>query len=72
MEKYPVLRAITRYGAACAVSAGALVFIIMAVLLAPFGWIAGVIAAILGLVTLAIVKSYAELVALVTDILMPH
>lgn len=73
MEKYPTLDLIVRFGRPAAVVLGALVFALVLWLLLPaLGWIALAPAALAGGLVFVVVRSYAELVLLVTDMLLPR
>jgi hypothetical protein len=73
MEKFPVLRLITKYGPAGSMALGALVAVFVLVLAWPAWGAAGLIpAAVLALLAYVVGKSYVELVVLITDMLMPQ
>ena len=73
MTKYPMLSLIVRYGSiGSAVLAVAVFGLITAVGLPVIGWLAVVAAAGAALLTYVIGRSYAELVKLVSEMLMPQ
>lgn len=73
MGDYPVLHLIVRYGAAGAVVASALAFALVAWLgFYALGWVALILAIVAAAVVYVIGKSYAELVRLITEMLLPR
>lgn len=73
MEKFPVLRLITKYGTAGSVVLAVLVAVFVLVLAWPFWGLASLIpSVVLALLAFVVGKSYVELVVLITDMLMPQ
>ena len=73
MNDYPVLHLIVRYGAPGATIASVLVVILVG--LAGFealGWLSIPVALFAGGLMYVLGKSYAELVRLITEMLLPH
>ncbi len=73
MNDYPVLRLIVRYGTAGAIALSLAVFAVIAWLgYETLGVLAIVLAALVGVVTFVVAKSYAELVRIITEMLLPR
>jgi hypothetical protein len=73
MTKYPMLSLIVRYGPiGSAVVAVAVFLLIAAVGLPAIGWLAVVVATFAALLAYVVGRSYAELVKLVSEMLMPQ
>ena len=73
MENYPVLRAMIRYGQALSILSGAVAFACAASLLYPlWSYVALLPALVVGGVLYAVVKSYVELIRLVSETLAPE
>lgn len=73
MEKYPMLNLTVRYGGPASM---AFALVVGALLLwlgfATMGWGAMIVAAIGGALVFVVLKSYVELVVLVTEMLVPR
>jgi hypothetical protein len=73
MEQYPVLNLITRHGLVAAIAMAVFAGILSLWLLyGPLGWLAAIIALLIGGVAFVIAKSYVELVVLITEMLVPR
>ena len=73
MSDFPILRLIVRYGTAGAVALGLLVFAAIAYLGYPaLGVLSIVFGAVIGGVAFVLAKSYAELVRIITEMLLPR
>ena len=72
MSDYPVLRFIVRFGTAGSVALGVIVFASIAYLgYSALGGLAIALGIMVGIVLFILGKSYAELVRLITDMLLP-
>lgn len=72
MDAYPILNFLVRHGRKLAIALGLSTFALSAfVTLEQHSWFWAVVAAIGGIVVYGFVASYAELVRLVTDMLLP-
>lgn len=73
MSKYPMLELIVRHGPIGSVVVAVLTFVLIAVVGVPaLGWLAVVVAAFVALLAYVVGRSYAELVKLVSEMLMPQ
>jgi len=73
MENYPALNFIARHGTKAAGAFGILVCgTLLALALPSWGWIAVPAGVFCGALTFCVCKSYAELVRLICDMLMPR
>jgi hypothetical protein len=73
MNDYPVLRLIVRYGTAGSIALGVVAFASIAYLGYPaLGGLAIAFGALAGIVLFIISKSYAELVRIITEMLLPR
>jgi hypothetical protein len=73
MGDYPILHLIVRYGAAGAVAVSVLVFAVVAGLgYHALGWLAIALAAVTAALVYIVAKSYAELVRIITEMLLPR
>lgn len=72
MDAYPLLDFIVRHGRNLALGLGAATFAAgLAVALAQQAWLWGLGGAVVGVLVYGLAASYAELIRLVTDMLMP-
>ncbi len=73
MNDYPVLRLIVRHGAAGSIALGVIVFASIAYFGYPaLGSLAIALGALVGVVLFILGKSYAELVRIITEMLLPR
>jgi hypothetical protein len=73
MQQYPILNFIVRNGMACAVVLAVLAVVgIAGAGWIVWGWVALPAGIVCGLVIFVLAKSYVEIVALITDMLLPH
>lgn len=73
MNDYPILRLIVRFGTAGSAVLGAVVFAAIGYLGYPaLGALAIVLGALVGIVLFILGKSYAELVRIITEMLLPR
>ncbi len=73
MENYPALNFIAQHGTKAAGGLGIVAFaIVLALALPSWGWIAVPAGVFCGALTFFVCKSYAELVKLICDMLMPR
>lgn len=73
MSKYPMLELIVRHGPIGSVVVAVLTFVLIAVIGVPaIGWLAVVVATFVALLAYVVGRSYAELVKLVSEMLMPQ
>lgn len=73
MEKYPMLNFTVRYGGPASIALAVIVAALLLWLgLTPWGWAAIIVAALGGAIVFVVLKSYVELVVLVTDMLVPR
>jgi succinate dehydrogenase/fumarate reductase flavoprotein subunit len=73
MARYPMLKATLRYGHAAALILGAATFLVSVLISWSFLWLLSIpVSAILAAVIYVAIRSYTELVRMITDLLMPE
>lgn len=73
MKDYPVLHLIVRHGSMGATLASIIVVALVALAgMQSLGWLVAPVALFAGAMTYVLGKSYAELVRLITEMLLPH